>query len=60
MMNDIVVSDFLKESILVPSYEEQVKIGNYFTALDRQLTAQSSKISKLKQIKSACLDQMFV
>ena len=60
MMNDIVVSDFLKESILVPSYEEQVKIGNYFTSLDRQISAQSSKISKLKQIKSACLDQMFV
>ena len=60
MMSDIVVSDFLKESILVPSYEEQVKIGNYFTTLDRQISSQSSKISKLKQIKSACLDQMFV
>ena len=44
----------------VPSYEEQVKIASYFTTLDRQISAQSSKISKLKQIKSACLDQMFV
>ena len=39
---------------------EQCQIASYFTALDRQISAQSSKISKLKQIKSACLDQMFV
>ena len=39
---------------------EQKLIGDFFTSLDRQITAQSSKISKLKQIKSACLDQMFV
>ena len=39
---------------------EQCQIASYFTALDRQISSQSSKISKLKQIKSACLDQMFV
>ena len=42
------------------SLTEQRQIASYFTTLDRQITAQSSKISKLKQIKSACLDQMFV
>ena len=46
--------------IIPPSLPEQRQIASYFTALDRQITAQSSKISKLKQIKSACLDQMFV
>ena len=43
-----------------PSLSEQRQIASYFTTLDRQITSQSSKILKLKQIKSACLDQMFV
>lgn len=60
MMNDIVVDDFLKESILVPSYEEQIEIGKILTSLDYQITLQSQRLEKLKQIKSACLDKMFV
>ena len=54
-------SEIAQGSIMCPnSLTEQRQIASYFTALDRQLSAQSSKISKLKQIKSACLDQMFV
>ena len=54
-------SEIAQGSIMCPnSLPEQHQIASYFTALDRQITAQSSKISKLKQIKSACLDQMFV
>lgn len=60
MMNDIVVDDFLKESILVPSFEEQIEIGKILTSLDRQISLQSQRLEKLKQIKSACLDKMFV
>lgn len=60
MMNDIVVDDFLKESILVPSYGEQIEIGKILTSLDRQISLQSQRLEKLKQIKSACLDKMFV
>lgn len=45
----------------VPSdKEEQKLIGNYFTTLDRQITLQTQRLEKLKQIKSACLDKMFV
>ena len=45
----------------VPSDEEEQKlIGNYFTSLDRQITLQTQRLEKLKQIKSACLDKMFV
>lgn len=45
----------------VPSDEEEQKlIGNYFTTLDRQITLQTHRLEKLKQIKSACLDKMFV
>ena len=46
--------------VLVPSIEEQKCIGNYFTSLDRQISLQSQRLKKLKQIKSACLDKMFV
>ena len=60
MMTDLVVSDFLKESVLVPSYEEQKAIGIFLKTLDRQITLQTQRLEKLKQIKSACLDNMFV
>ena len=33
MMTDLVVSDFLKESVLVPSYEEQIEIGKILSSL---------------------------
>lgn len=59
-MTDLVVSDFLKESVLVPSYEEQIEIGKILSTLDRQITLQSQRLEKLKQIKAACLDNMFV
>ena len=46
--------------VLVPSIEEQKLIAKYFTSLDRQISLQSQRLEKLKQIKSACLDKMFV
>ena len=54
------INELCKLPFLTPSLTEQRQIASYFTSLDRQISAQSSKISKLKQIKSACLDQMFV
>lgn len=60
MMTNLVAKDFLKEYILVPSYEEQIKIGSFFSSLDAQISLQEQRLEKLKQIKSACLDKMFV
>lgn len=40
--------------------EEQTAIASYFTNLDRQITLHTQRLEKLKQIKSACLDNMFV
>ena len=60
MMTDLVVSDFLKESVLVPSYEEQKTIGIFLKSLDSQITLHTQRLEKLKQIKAACLDNMFV
>lgn len=49
-----------KCDILLPSIAEQRAIASYFTNLDRQITLQTQRLEKLKQIKAACLDNMFV
>lgn len=49
-----------KCSLMRPPLAEQQVIANYFTSLDRQISLQSQRLEKLKQIKSACLDKMFV
>lgn len=43
-----------------PCLAEQQKIASYFTSLDTQISLQEQRLEKLKQIKSACLDKMFV
>lgn len=53
-------SDIEKISIPMPSFQEQKKVADYFTNLDSQITLQTQRLEKLKQIKSACLDNMFV
>lgn len=51
---------FSKITIKIPSIAEQRAIASYFTSLDRQITLQTQRLEKLKQIKAACLDNMFV
>ena len=46
--------------IIYPSFAEQRAIASYFTTLDRQITLHTQRLEKLKQIKAACLDKMFV
>lgn len=58
---NIGANDFLDINIWKPkSKAEQQAIANYFTSLDHQITLQTQRLEKLKQIKSACLDKMFV
>lgn len=58
---NIGAEDFLKIKIVKPqSIAEQRAIASYFTTLDRQITLQTQRLEKLKQIKEACLDNMFV
>lgn len=52
--------DFMKMPIPDIDFGEQQAIASYFTSLDRQISLQSQRLEKLKQIKSACLDKMFV
>lgn len=46
--------------ITIPSYDEQKKISEYLKSLDSQIALLSQQLEKLQQIKSACLDNMFV
>ena len=47
-------------SVFVPSYEEQQAIATFFRSLDRKIALETARLEKLKQIKLACLDKMFV
>lgn len=42
------------------SLDEQRAIGNYFRNLDSLLSAKRQKLVKLRNLKQACLDKMFV
>ena len=45
----------------IPSYiSEQAAIGTYFTALDNLITLHQRELEKLKNLKKACLEKMFV
>ncbi|MEI7582507.1 restriction endonuclease subunit S [Runella sp.] len=46
--------------IKVPKREEQEKIGNYFKNLDNLLTLNHGELEKLKNLKKALLEKMFV
>ena len=43
-----------------PRMEEQQKIGEYFDTLEKAIIAQAQKIAKLKQMKSALMQKMFI
>ena len=51
---------FLRESILVPSIEEQKVIGAFFTKIDMFLSIQQHELSKWHEMKKGLLQQMFV
>ena len=50
----------LEGYITIPSFAEQKLIAEYFSNLDKQISIQEQRLEKLKQIKSACLKNMFV
>jgi type I restriction enzyme, S subunit len=46
--------------ILIPNIEEQIKIGNFFKLFDDKIALEQKKLDKLKNIKQAYLNEMFV
>lgn len=58
---NISAEDFLDIEIVFPaSIDEQQHIADFFRSLDTQISLETQHLDKLKQIKSACLDKMFV
>ena len=60
MMTNLVATDFLQESFLVPTYPEQQKIGAFFSQLDDLITLHQRELEKLQNIKKSMLEKMFV
>lgn len=51
----------LQGDIILPNtLEEQLRIVEYLQTLDAQIALHTKRLEKLKQIKAACLDKMFV
>ena len=53
-------SSMKKFQVKYPSLSEQQKIGTYFRTLDELISQHAIQLQKLQQIKSACLEKMFV
>lgn len=51
---------FKRIETMFPIIEEQQKIGQFFASLDRLLSLQQRRLAKLKSIKLALLENMFV
>lgn len=47
-------------NVYMPNYDEQSKIGNYFKNLDKLLSLHDGELEKLKNLKKALLEKMFV
>ena len=59
MMNELVIDEFLKSSVLVPSIEEQTRIGSILKNIDNLITLHQRKYDKLQVLKKAMLEKMF-
>ena len=53
-------SVFFEMPIPSPNIEEQKKIGSFIDAVDNLITLHQRKLEKLKNLKKACLEKMFV
>ena len=58
---NISAEDFFDIELCLPKLEEeQAAIGTYFKQLDNLITLHQRKLEKLKNLKKACLEKMFV
>ena len=47
-------------NVKIPNIKEQQQIGDYFANLDNLITLHQRELEKLKNLKKACLEKMFV
>ncbi|WP_249037598.1 restriction endonuclease subunit S [Companilactobacillus musae] len=59
MMNELVVNDFYKQAILVPSSEEQRSIGELLSTIDVIITLQQRQLDLYKKLKKGLLQKLF-
>ena len=59
MMNELVVSDLMRQSIPVPELAEQNDIGSLLQRLDDLITLHQRKHDKLTTLKKSMLEKMF-
>ena len=57
---NITIYDLWLYTFKVPTLNEQTQIGNFFKHLDQLISLRKTQLDKLKNIKKACLDKMFV
>ncbi|HEN3654541.1 TPA: restriction endonuclease subunit S [Yersinia enterocolitica] len=59
-INQITNGSFNSMVFMFPKEDEQVEIGNYFQKLDALINQHQQQITKLNNIKQACLSKMFI
>ena len=59
MMNELVIDDFLKQPIDVPTLKEQTAIGDFFRQLDAAIASHQRKLERVKELKKSLLQKMF-
>lgn len=59
-INQITNGSFKSMVFMFPIEDEQQEIGNYFQKLDELINQHQQQITKLNNIKQACLSKMFV
>ncbi|MFV8472755.1 restriction endonuclease subunit S [Mycoplasma sp. SH20] len=52
-------TEFKELNLIVPTFDEQQKIGQFFSNLDSLIHSQEQKLEKLNNIKQALLEKMF-
>lgn len=53
-------TEFSELKTFIPTIAEQIEIGSYFQNLDKLISLHQQEIQKLKNMKKACLEKMFV
>ncbi|PIT19772.1 hypothetical protein BGI36_09820 [Snodgrassella communis] len=53
-------TEFENFTLIIPTEQEQTQIGNFFKLLDNKIALEQKKLDKLKNIKQAYLNEMFV
>ena len=57
---NISFDEYTSVSVLLPGTEEQDRIADFFRQLDNLITLHQRELEKLKNLKKACLEKMFV